>query len=232
MVEFTDGERPLPPAAAGRWNSRCFPVGLNGRATHDLSARASGAVLAFLVQANFVAMILLSSQRPAPLPAPARETILLLHPLPKTAPQSIDARGRARRTAPVIIPILPPMAPPLSLAPPSGIAGFGRSLFGCAPENFTTLDEALRSRCRKLGAFSGYDPSAMDYADHSDKVPGAKQWERELARKKAPLLLPCGNSRSADPVYTGACIIANIANGFTFKEQYENQPAYFDKSSK
>jgi hypothetical protein len=24
-------------------------------------------------------------------------------------------------------------------------------------------------------------------------------------------------------VYTGACIIANIANGFTFKKKYENQ---------
>jgi hypothetical protein len=198
------------------------------RQSHARSVRerASGAVLAFLVQANFVAMILLSSQRTAPLPALARETILLLPPLSKTAPQSIDARGRARRTAPMIIPILPP------IAPPSGIAGFGRSLFGCAPENFPNLDEAQRSRCRKLGAFSDYDPSAMDYADHSDKVPGAKQWERELARKNAPLLLPCGNSRSADPVYTGACIIANIANGFTFKEQYENQPGYFDKSSK
>jgi hypothetical protein len=68
----------------------------------------------------------------------------------------------------------------------------------------------------------------VDYADHSDKVPGVKRWERELARKNAPLLLPCGNSRKADPVYTGACIIANIANGFTFKKQYENQPAYFD----
>jgi hypothetical protein len=89
-----------------------------------------------------------------------------------------------------------------------------------------------RSQCRKFGALSSYDPSAVDYADHSDKVPGAKRWERELARKNAPLLLPCGNSHSADPVYTGACIIANIANGFTFKKQYENQPAYFDKSGK
>ena len=69
----------------------------------------------------------------------------------------------------------------------------------------------------------------MDYADHTDEVPGAKRWARELARKQAPLLLPCGNPRAADPVYTGACIIANIANGFTFQKQYENQPAYFDK---
>jgi hypothetical protein len=72
----------------------------------------------------------------------------------------------------------------------------------------------------------------MDYVGHSDKVPGTKQWERELARKKAPLLLPCGNAKAVNFVYTGACIIANIANGFTFEKQYENQPAYFDKPGK
>jgi hypothetical protein len=83
-----------------------------------------------------------------------------------------------------------------------------------------------------LGALPSHDPSTVDYADRSDAVPGAKRWARELARKKAPLLLPCGNSKALDPVYTGACIIANIANGFTFKQQYENQPAYSDKSGK
>ncbi|HEY8254929.1 MAG TPA: hypothetical protein VIG39_09835, partial [Rhizomicrobium sp.] len=122
-----------------------------------------------------------------------------------------------------------PPRPPVAaspLAPRSGLAGFGRSLSGCAPENFTNLDEAQLSRCRRIGALPAYDPSAVDYADHIDKVPGARQWEREFARKKAPLLLPCGNSKALDPVYTAGCIIANIANGFTFKKQYENQPAY------
>lgn len=112
------------------------------------------------------------------------------------------------------------------------LSGLRDLLVNCAPENFTNLDEAQRSQCRKIGAFSGHDPSAMDWADHSDKVPGAKRWERELARKKAPLLLPCGNTKAADPVFTGFCILGNIANGFTFKEQYENQPAYFDKPRK
>jgi len=116
--------------------------------------------------------------------------------------------------------------------PAPDIRGFGQALVDCAPEKFANLDEAQRARCRKFGAAASYDPGAMDYADHSDTVPGAKQWERELARKKAPLLLPCGNSSALDPIYTGACIIANIANGFTFKKQYENQPAYFDKPGK
>jgi hypothetical protein len=150
------------------------------------------------------------TRKEAPKPAPTRAAV---QPVPQTSP-----------LAEPLTPTVPTPAPE--------VRGFGQALVGCAPENFANLDVAQRSRCRKFGALPSYDPGAVDYADHSDKVPGAKQWERELARKNAPLLLPCGNSRRADPVYTGACIIANIANGFTFKQQYENQPAYFDKSGK
>src|SRR5690606_5574671 len=112
------------------------------------------------------------------------------------------------------------------------IRGFGRALVDCAPENVASLDETQRSRCRKFGALASYDPSDVDYTDRSGKVPGATRWERELARKKAPLLLPCGNAKAVDFVYTGGCIIANIANGFTFQKQYENQPSYSDKPGK
>ena len=112
------------------------------------------------------------------------------------------------------------------------LSGLHDPLLDCAPENFAKLDDAQRSRCGKLGAFSRYDPSAVDYADHIAQVPGVRQWERELARKNAPLLLPCGNATAFDPVYTGACIVGTVANGFTFKKQYENQRAYFDKPGK
>jgi len=147
-------------------------------------------------------------------------------PAPRTrkgAPRPAPARAAVEPA-----PQIPPLAEPLSPTPTPDIRAFGQALVGCAPENVTNLTEAQRSQCRKFGALPSYDPSAVDYADRS--VPGAKRWARELARKNAPLLLPCGNSRSADPVYTGACIIANIANGFTFKQQYENQPGYSDKS--
>jgi hypothetical protein len=146
--------------------------------------------------------------------------------IPKPAPTHAPVQP-----VPQISPLAEPL-PPTVPTPAPDIRGFGQILVDCAPENFPRLDEVQRSRCRSLGAFSSYDPSAMDWADHSDRMPGAKRWERELARKKAPLLLPCGNAKAFDFVYTGGCIIANIANGFTFKKQYENQPAYFDKSGK
>ena len=64
--------------------------------------RVRGAALALLVQAGFVLTILLSPSRLAPPRNLAHETILLLHPLPQTAPGSIDARGAfLRKTAPI-----------------------------------------------------------------------------------------------------------------------------------
>jgi hypothetical protein len=159
------------------------------------------------------------------------EMIIPRPPKPKTrkeapAPTRAAAQPAPQKTAPS-----EPLTPTVPTPTPD-IRGFGQALVGCAPEKFTNLDDAQQSRCRKFGALPSHDPSAMDYADHSGEVRGAKRWEQELARKKAPLLLPCGNSKALDPIYTGACIIANIANGFTFKKQYENQPAYFDKSGK
>lgn len=144
-------------------------------------------------------------------------------------------RAAPRRAAVQPVPQTSPLAEPLLPTVPTltpDIAGFGQALVGCAPENVTNLDEAQRSRCRNIGALASHDPNALDYADRRDKVPGVKQWERELARKKAPLLLPCGHAKAFDFVYTGGCIIANIANGFTFQKQYENQPAYSDNSGK
>lgn len=112
------------------------------------------------------------------------------------------------------------------------LLGLHDQLFNCAPENLASLDDTQRSRCRKLGALPRYDGGSVDYADHSDEVPGAKRWKRELARKKAPLLLPCGNALGFNPIYTGTCILETVVTGFAFKKQYENQPGYFDKPKK
>ncbi|MBW8708608.1 MAG: hypothetical protein JF627_04985 [Alphaproteobacteria bacterium] len=124
------------------------------RHTRSLGERAQGAVLALLVQAGFLAMILLTPQHRMPLRTLARETILILHPtLP---PSTIDARApRPRSAAPPLVPPPPPFFAPVTpaptLAPSGGIAGFGRSLFGCAPEHYADLPPDERAHCPKPG---------------------------------------------------------------------------------
>ena len=117
--------------------------------------RALGGSLALLVQALFLSMAMLSPSRPTrPLISLAHETILLLHYLPRTAPATIDARGpastKARKAAPFVVPIFPLSVAP-SLAPPSGLAGFGQALFGCAPEHYADLTPDQRAHCPKPG---------------------------------------------------------------------------------
>src|SRR3954468_20520584 len=117
--------------------------------------RASGAALALLVQAVFLLLVLLTpAQRIAP--RIEKETLLLLPPLaPPKPPVTIDARAPSTLStaAPVVPP--PPQSPPpvitAPLAPPSGIAGFGRSLFGCAPEHYADLLPDERAHCPKPG---------------------------------------------------------------------------------
>jgi hypothetical protein len=115
--------------------------------------RALGAALALLVQALFLSMVMLSPSRPRiNLP---HEAFFLLRPLAKPAPTTIDARSiaspRPRKVAPVIVVPTLPLATTPSLAPPSGLAGFGQTLFGCAPEHYADLTPDERARCPKPG---------------------------------------------------------------------------------
>ncbi|MBA2588184.1 MAG: hypothetical protein H0U98_06105 [Alphaproteobacteria bacterium] len=112
-----------------------------------------GAVLALLVQLSFLLLVLLTPSHPLR-PVVEKETLLLLPPIAPPKPVTIDARAPSTlSTAPPVVPP-PPYSPPVMiapLAPPSGIAGFGRSLFGCAPEHYAELTPDERAHCPKPG---------------------------------------------------------------------------------
>lgn len=194
---------------------------LNCRQT--LGERAQGAVLALLVQASFLLMVLLSPSRLAPPHNPARETILLLHPLPKIPSQTIDARGAAlRRPAPMQIPILPNFAPPV-LAPPSGIIGFGRSLFGCPPERYADLPPDEKAHCPKPGEGLAVNqpPDLMGGPSHVKDNP---RWANAMAHKQTLPMLPGGMLFPL--VALGAVLDGSISepnSAFRDPEQWPNE---------
>lgn len=212
-------------AGISRATEHAMLFGASERLSHMRTPgeRAQGAALALLVQAGFVLMILLSPSRLAPPRNPARETILLLHPLPQTAPRSIDARGAVlHRVPPVAMPVLPNIAPPV-LAPPSGIAGFGRSLFGCAPEHYADLPPGEKAHCPKPGEgmVGNQPPDLMGGPSHVKDNP---RWANAMAHKQTLPMLPGGMLFPL--VALGAVLDGSISepnSAFRDPEQWPNE---------
>ncbi len=122
--------------------------------TPSPGARAQGAVLALLVQVLFILLLVTAHTTTQTRLSPVHETLLLLRALPRPAPPPppATAPNTMRRSAiPLIIPAVPSFTPVPQLAPPSGIAGFGRALFGCAPEHYADLPPDEKARCPKPG---------------------------------------------------------------------------------
>jgi len=193
-----------------------------------------GGALALLVQAIFLLLVLLSpshSIRPA---SPARETLLFFPPLAVLAPITIDARGpRRKRIAPSATLPVPPMAPPPAaaspLAPPSDLAGFGRALFGCAPEHYADLTPDRRAHCPKPGEglANKEQPDLMGMPSHvKDNV----RWANAMAHKQVLPMLPGGMLFPL--VALGAVLDGSIAephSAFRDPEQWpsERDPGQF-----
>lgn len=192
-------------------------------ASRMIRDRTSSAVLALVVQAGFLLLFLLSSQHLAPLRGPTRETILLLHPLPQTAPRMIDARGTfVRKAKPIQVPIIPNITSP-SLAPPSGIAGFGRLLFGCAPEHYADLLPDERAHCPKPGEgmVANQPPDLMGGPSHVKDNP---RWANAMAHKQTLPMLPGGMLFPL--VALGAVLDGSISepnSAFRDPEQWPNE---------
>ncbi|HWX89841.1 MAG TPA: hypothetical protein VNY75_06010 [Rhizomicrobium sp.] len=149
-------------------------------------------MLALLVQASFVLMIFLSPSRPLAPPRPfERETTLLLHSVPNTAPRIIDARRVAPpRVMSTLVPVMPTIAPSAP-APPLGILGFGRAVFGCAPEHYADLPPDEKAHCPKPGEGMAVNqpPDLMGTPSHVKDNP---RWANAMAHKQTLPMLPGG----------------------------------------
>lgn len=149
-----------------------------------LIRRGIGGALALLVQVAAVFLFII--ERPSAPPRLPRETIFLLPRLPEAAPPLT----RPQRTAPVA-PVTPSVPPAPSWTPPSGIIGFGRSLFGCAPENYASLPPDERARCSRPaeGLALQRDPDLMGGNSH---VKDNAHWANAMAHRQTLRMLPGG----------------------------------------
>jgi len=147
--------------------------------------RAGGAVLALLVQAALIAVAILSLTRPAFLSRVTHETILLLRPTTKPHVTSIDARGPPSARAAPSPKITPRENAPSENAPSlpaPDLQGFGRSLFGCAPERYADLPPEERAHCPKPGEGMAREPDLLNTPrSHARDEP---YWQEQFRRAR------------------------------------------------
>ena len=164
-------------------------------AAERLSGRTTGALLAGAVQALFMAALLLWMVPPLLRVRPEKEIIFRLTPIaPPARPVRIIGSPAAPTRKPVAsAPVPPPFAPsaPSVVAPPSGIAGFGQSLFGCAPEHYSDMLPDNQAHCPKPGEGMALDPP-NDLMDTHSHVKDNSRWANAMAHKQTLPMLPGG----------------------------------------
>lgn len=161
-------------------------------AADRLTQRGIGGALALLVQALFIAALLLWAVNPPSRLRSQKEIVFHLVPAAPPAPsvRIIGAPAAPMRKPVASAPAPSPPAPSLA-APPSGIAGFGQSLFGCAPENYANLTPDARAHCIKPGEGLAYNrqPDLMGENSH---VRDNARWANAMAHKQTLRMLPGG----------------------------------------
>ena len=146
-------------------------------------------------------MIIDTSRKAAPLPAPA-------------APRAKPTPRRGGVTTGLMPSYAPPVAPP-------DVTGLGQALFGCAPEN-PTLTPEQRAHCTNAlgGGFTRPDDNALVEPKSHVKDPARR--EAEMRTKNTPGRIPCteiisGHTGGGDVPVPGAdpvCVLGGLINGF------------------
>ena len=159
-------------------------------AVERLRQRAASAVLALAVQALFITALLLWAV--PPVARPEKEIVFRLMPAaPPAPPVRIVGTPSQPTRKPVASAPAPSQAAPPTIAPPSGIAGIGQGLFGCAPQNYANLTPDQRSRCTKPGEGLAHNdvPDLMHGQTH---VKQNARWANAMAHKQTLPMLPGG----------------------------------------
>ena len=185
--------------------------------------RRTGAALAVIaLHVLILALFLRGTFYAARIAAPAREITVRLLPLP---PPKLPEKVRPAPPIRVIVPLPHAQAPIATPQAPGGsIEGLHQYLFGCAPEDLDKLTPEQRAQCPMT-----FNPGA-NAPDNVLNLPSrahdAPHWQRALARKQNPLLLPCANAAGL-PLTPQAvlCVVNGAINGFG---DLDEAPGYGD----
>jgi hypothetical protein len=158
---------------------------------------------AVIAPEHLLEMIINTARKPVPVSAPVART--------RPAP-SLPRPGGEHSGA------MPSYAPPVA-AP--DVTGLGQALFGCAPENLTSLTPDQRAHCTNgMGRFTRPDDDAL--VEPKSHVQDPARREAEMRTKNTPGHIPCaemirGHTGGGDVPVPGAdpvCVLNGLINGF------------------
>ena len=183
----------------------------------DATSRWGSAVLVLLLHLALLLALLRAVIAPINSPTKEQETILRLMPQLKSEPAQ-KAAPPAMASPQLRIPVVPLVPPPLATAPAPDLSGFGRRLFGCAPENLSNLSREERANCST--GLTRPDANAMIEPRSHVKDPSRRA--AEMATKNTPGRIPCTYITSAPaphgtapaPMIDTGCTIGGLSNGF------------------
>jgi hypothetical protein len=176
--------------------------------------RVGTALFVIVFHALLILILLRETLHRSEKPPAAREIVLQLTPPP---PPAAAAPEVAPTTIPFLAPLFPAIPQPDASAPASptngaSLHGLYFFLYECTPENFANLTEAERARCAAASLSPNPDETngLLNLPSRSHDAPA---WDRALARKKSPSLLPCMSPQGFSPLGTAMCLGKAAAEG-------------------
>lgn len=178
--------------------------------------RAGSALLVVLLHVLIVLALLRNVMQSQEKPAPAREVVLrFLQPSarptakPEAPPPAVPLIG-----PPTVVPPVPGTAPatPPATNETGSLKDLYLYLYECTPENFANLTEAEKTKCARA-SLSPVPNDTRALMNLPSRAKDAPHWERALARKKNPALLPCMSPGGINLVGTALCLGKSAIKG-------------------
>ena len=196
--------------------------------------RVASALLVVLFHGLVIFALLHTVIRTTEKAQPTREIVLRFLP-PPSAPHAAKVPpppAPFRLIAPVV-PVPSARGPAAAPPPVTNETGSLRSLYlylyECTPENFSHLSEAEKAKCAQA-SLTPVPDDTRSLRNLPSRAKDAPRWERALARKKNPALLPCASPQGIGiSLATVACLGKAAAKG-SFGD-LDQAPGYGDTPS-